>query len=237
MQAQRTSRVWLIRHAQASFGSADYDQLSERGEQQAARLAAWLVAHPDLAFAHVVSGTLRRHAQTLAAIEQAFASAGRTLPARVQDEDWNEFQHDVVIRAYIARNGDSPSVTNARDKPDRYNIHALLAAALQAWAAGELDGAVPETWAAFGARVSRARARLESAPPGKVLVVSSGGPITRCAQAALGCDPARTVALNLALRNTAVSEFRDGANGWQLHIWNMLPHLAHPSDREWITYY
>jgi len=237
MEARRPSRVWLVRHAQASFGSTDYDQLSERGERQAERLAAWLVAHPDLAFAHVVSGTLRRHAQTLAAIERAFASAGRGLPAAVHDADWNEFKHDAVIRAFIARNADDPIVASARDEPDRRSIHALLAAALQAWADGALDAAVPETWTAFGARVARARARLESAPRGKVLVVSSGGPITRCAQAALGCDAPRTVALNLALRNTAVSEFRDGADGWRLHIWNMLPHLAHPSDREWITYY
>jgi broad specificity phosphatase PhoE len=234
MEARRSSRIWLIRHAQASFGSANYDRLSERGEQQAERLAAWLVAHPDLAFAHVVSGTLRRHAQTLTAIERAFASAGRALPAASRDEDWNEFEHEAVIGAFVARN---PIATSARDQPDRRSIHALLAAALHAWAEGALDGAVPETWAVFGTRVCRARARLESAPRGKVLVISSGGPIARCAQAALGCDGARTVALNLALRNTAVSEFRDGADGWQLHIWNMLPHLAHPSDREWITYY
>ena len=29
------SAVYLIRHGQASFGAADYDRLSERGEQQA----------------------------------------------------------------------------------------------------------------------------------------------------------------------------------------------------------
>jgi broad specificity phosphatase PhoE len=235
---KRSSRLWLVRHAQASFGSANYDVLSERGQQQARSLAAWLVAHPELKFAHVACGTLRRHAQTLAAIEHAFTASGRSLPAATQDADWNEFDHEAVIRAYASLHADDPVVVTAtRERTDRHAVHALLAAALHAWAGGELDGSIPETWAAFGMRVAKARATLSAAPPGKVLVVSSGGPITRCAQAALGCDAARAVRLNLALRNTAISEFRAVADDWQMHIWNMLPHLSSPAEREWVTYY
>lgn len=233
----RSSRLWLVRHAQASFGSADYDCLSARGEQQAERLAAWLVADPELAFAHVVGGTLRRHVQTLDRIEQAFAAAARSLPAITQDADWNEFDHEAVVRAYANRHAADPLLAAARASPDRRAIHALLAAALHAWASGESDADVPETWDAFGTRVARARARLAEAPRGKVLVVTSGGPITRCAQAALGCDAERTVRLNLALRNTAISEFREADNDWQMQVWNMLPHLSSPGDRDWVTYY
>ncbi|MDX6238407.1 MAG: hypothetical protein QOG10_3222, partial [Kribbellaceae bacterium] len=32
------SVIYLIRHAQASFGRSDYDRLSPQGEQQAVRL-------------------------------------------------------------------------------------------------------------------------------------------------------------------------------------------------------
>lgn len=237
IESASPSRLWLVRHAQASFGSPDYDALSERGEHQAARLAQWLVAHPDLSFAHVVAGTMRRHAQTLAAVTQAFAAAGRDLPAAAPDPDWNEFDHEAVIRAWASEHEGDRVLDAARSGADRRAVHDLLTAALHAWAAGELDGAVPETWKAFGARVARARAQLQAWPRGKILVVSSGGPITRCAQAALGCDTARTIALSLALRNTAVSQFHDGDEGWQLHIWNMLPHLASPLEREWVTYY
>ncbi len=233
----RSSRLWLVRHAQASFGSADYDCLSPRGEQQAERLAAWLVADAELAFAHVVVGTLRRHVQTLERIEHAFATAGRTLPTITQDADWNEFDHEAVVRAYATRHAHDPMLAAARASPDRRAIHALLAAALHAWARGDSDADVPETWDAFGARVARARTRLAAAPRGKVLVVTSGGPITRCAQAALGCDAERTVRLNLALRNTAISEFRDADDDWQMQVWNMLPHLSSPGDRDWVTYY
>jgi len=230
-----SGRVILVRHAQASFGSADYDRLSERGEQQAQRLAAWLVAHPQLDFSHVAAGTLRRHAQTLAAIETTFQRAPRALPALVQDANWNEFDHDALFRAYVTRHAEDPLLTAARS--DQRAAHALMRAVLRAWADGELDGDVPETWAVFGARVARARVKLDGAARGRILVVTSGGPIARCAQAALGCDDRRAVTLNLALRNTAVSEFRTHDDDWELHIWNMLPHLSAPADHEHVTYY
>ena len=230
-----SARLWLVRHAQASFGSDDYDRLSERGEQQAQRLAQWLAADPERHFAHVVSGNLRRHVQSLAPILQAFRDAGRPLPEAEQDADWNEFGHDAVVHAWVAAHANDARVAAARNSADRRNVHTLLAAALHGWAEGELDGAVPETWSEFGARVARARTRLD-AMRGKVLVLSSGGPIARCAQFALGCDATRAVKLNLALRNTAVSEFR-GGRAWEMHIWNMLPHLPAAADRGWITYY
>lgn len=235
--APRRARLWLVRHAQASFGSDDYDRLSERGEQQAQRLAHWLASDADLSFAHVACGTLRRHRQTLAAIAAAFAAAGRPLPPAHEDADWNEFQHDAVVRAWAARHRDDPRLAAAHAQADRRAIHALLGAALHAWAAGELDGDVPETWHAFGTRVGRARARLDALPRGRVLVVSSGGPIARCAQFALGCDAQRAVKLNLALRNTALSEFRTHRGDWDMDIWNMLPHLPAPADRGFVTYY
>jgi broad specificity phosphatase PhoE len=235
--APASARLWLVRHAQASFGSANYDQLSERGEQQAVRLAQWLVSDPALRFAHVVTGALRRHTQTLAPLAQAFAAVGRALPEAVHDPDWNEFQHEAVIRAWAAAHGDDPLLAAARNASDRRSIHALLAAALHAWADGELDGTVPETWSEFGMRVARARARVDALPRGKVLVISSGGPIARCAQFALGCDAQRAVQLNLALRNSAISEFRSSRGGWDLQIWNMLPHLSAAADRGWVTYY
>jgi len=233
----RARRVILIRHAQASFGSADYDQLSERGGRQAERLAAWLVAHPQWKFTHVLAGTMRRHRQTLAAIESAFNAAGRALPELTHDADWNEYDHTALLRAYAEQRADDPVLAAARAGTDRHAASALMAAILHAWSAGELDARVPETWDAFGARVARARLRLDGAPHGRVLVISSGGPIARCAQAALGCDAGRAVALNLALCNTAISEFHTRAADWQLQSWNTLPHLAMPADSDHVTYY
>eukprot|EP01041_Mallomonas_annulata_P017263 gene17263-35647_t len=61
--------LYLVRHGQASFGAADYDQLSPMGEQQSVRLGEYF-KHKGLVFDHVLSGTLRRHQQTLASINR-----------------------------------------------------------------------------------------------------------------------------------------------------------------------
>ena len=54
------SVLYLVRHGQASFGAADYDQPSERGLQQARRLGDWL-ARGGNQFRTVVVGGMRLH--------------------------------------------------------------------------------------------------------------------------------------------------------------------------------
>ena len=61
--------LYLVRHGQASFGAADYDNLSELGYRQSVRLGEYL-AGKGLQFEAVITGTLRRHAQTWAGIAQ-----------------------------------------------------------------------------------------------------------------------------------------------------------------------
>ena len=103
----------------------------------------------------------------------------------------------------------------------------------------ELDDRATETWSAFGNRVARARAQLptHARSGGTTLVMSSGGVIARCVQAALGIDDEHTVDMNLSLRNTGISEFHSSEHGWHLHTWNGLPHFSAPGTREWMTYY
>ena len=55
--------IYLIRHAQASFGRSDYDRLSPQGEQQSVVLGKAL-AERGLKPTLVVAGAMRRHAQT-----------------------------------------------------------------------------------------------------------------------------------------------------------------------------
>ena len=231
-----SARIWLIRHAQASFGAKNYDALSKRGHEQAARLAAWLVSHSDLDFAHVCRGSLQRHRETLAAIADAFQKANRALPEIHEDADWNEFDHDAIVRAYATTHSDDLVQAVVADPSNRRAVHGLLAAALSAWSRRELDNLLAEPWDAFTTRVARARERIMKLR-GKVLTISSAGPIARCAQAALGCNDEKTVSLNIGLRNTAISEFRSREGGWNMQIWNMLPHLSAPGDHEVVTYY
>ncbi|HJV74342.1 MAG TPA: phosphoglycerate mutase family protein, partial [Noviherbaspirillum sp.] len=56
-------QIYLVRHGQASFGSANYDQLSELGLEQARLLGEWF-ANSRQQFHRVVTGDMRRHRQT-----------------------------------------------------------------------------------------------------------------------------------------------------------------------------
>src|ERR1019366_2043739 len=80
--------IYLIRHSQASFGSSDYDQLSEIGLQQARVLGASLaLRRPRVRRA--VCGTMRRHQQTAGGCLEAMSR-----PAEWEvDAGWDEYDH------------------------------------------------------------------------------------------------------------------------------------------------
>jgi broad specificity phosphatase PhoE len=70
----------------------------------------------------------------------------------------------------------------------------------------------------------------------KVLVVSSGGPISTAVGHVLGTSPETTIELNLRMRNTSVTEFAFTPKRHMLVTFNTLPHLDAPELRDWITY-
>jgi broad specificity phosphatase PhoE len=223
----------LVRHGQASYGAADYDQLSERGRVQSRRLGDWL-AGGDHRFRAVVVGGMRRHRQTADGIAEAFAARGRPLPDVVADDGFAEFDHQAVFAAWHDRDPAHPIAVASRSGHPR-DVGAMLRAALLAWAGDELPG-VPETWSAFGDRVRSAGERLEQlAGADEVLVLSSGGVISRLAQIALDVPDHRAVELNLSLRNSALCEFHPEGGRLRLGSWNALPHLH--GARELWTYY
>jgi broad specificity phosphatase PhoE len=223
----------LVRHGQASYGAADYDNLSERGQLQSRRLGDWL-ARGGHRFEAVVVGGMRRHRQTAEGVAEAFAAQGEPLPEPVADEGFAEFDHQAVFGAYVARDPEHPIAVASRSGHPR-DVAPMLRAALLAWAHDELPG-LPESWAAFGARVQSAGERLEAlAGDREVLVLSSGGVISRLAQIALDVPVTRAVELNLSLRNTALSEFHPQGGRLRMNSWNALPHL-HGARELWTDY-
>ncbi len=223
----------FVRHAQASYGTDDYDRLSELGWTQAGHLGTWLAREPH-GFARVRVGAMRRHRETFEAIRRAFAEAGHPLPDPEEDAALNEFDHGAVIHAYLAERADADMRARAASH-DPAIVGPMLHAAILAWAQDELD-AVPERWAVFGERVARAgTAAADAGGEGPVLVVSSGGVIARLAQQSLDVPAARAVDLNLAIRNASINEFSARHGRLRFGSFNTLPHLAH--DRRLWTHF
>ncbi|MGL6289760.1 MAG: histidine phosphatase family protein [Silanimonas sp.] len=223
----------FVRHAQASYGTDDYDRLSELGWTQAGHLGAWLAREPH-GFTRVRVGAMRRHRETFEAIRRAFADAGHPLPEPTEDADLNEFDHGAVIRAFLSERADADLRARAASH-DPAIVGPMLHAAILAWANDELD-AVPERWGVFGERVARAGAAAAAAAhEGPMLVVSSGGVIARLAQQSLDVPAARAVDLNLAIRNASINEFSARHGRLRFGSFNTLPHLAH--DRQLWTHF
>ncbi|HRQ64463.1 MAG TPA: histidine phosphatase family protein [Xanthomonadaceae bacterium] len=227
----------LVRHGQASAGSADYDQLSLLGRRQAERLGRWLLAQRR-PLAGVVRGDLVRHRDTLHGIVAVFQEDGCPLPDVRVDPDLNEFDFKSLLTAELGRRGDGQRMEQLLALPQR-ELFLLLRGTLLAWTRGELDHAVGERWQDFRDRVHAAAARLaeDARGAGPQLVVSSGGVMSLIAQKALDLPDARAIDLNFTIRNSALSEFVAGPDGLMLRSWNALPHLADPDHAGMHTYY
>ncbi len=219
--------LYLVRHGQASFGAADYDQLSAAGLTQAQRLGAHWRAHGQR-FDAVFSGTLRRHAQTLDGLAQEFGA----LPAAQQLPGLDEYDSAALVRAI------HPAPLPKPATPQLYRQYfRLLCDALAQWMAGTISPEGMPDWEQFSGGVQALLDEVQRVHAGQnVLVVSSGGPISVAVAQVLGVMPEVGIALNMRLRNSAVTELSVGARRLMLQTFNTLPHLAAPEDAALVTH-
>ena len=219
--------LYLVRHGQASFGAADYDQLSDLGQRQAERLGRYW-ADRGQRFDAVLMGSLRRHAQTWEGIRQG---AGLDLEPLV----WpglNEYDGEAVIRAIHPDTVDKPL------SPEGYRKHFhMLRDGLSQWMAGTVSPKGMPTYPAFVHGVTSALDHVRKHHQGhNVLIVSSGGPISTAVGHILALSPERTIDLNMRIRNSAVTEFQFGPKRHSLLTYNTLPHLDHRDLADWVTF-
>lgn len=215
--------VYLVRHGQASFGKANYDQLSPTGWAQGRVLGRWLAGKvaPDAIF----GGNLERHRETVEAIATGF---GSELPDMQVAAGFNEFDHNEVVTRFRPEWHDREVM--ARDlkafpKPARAFQQAFVQA-VSRWASGDYDREYEETWPEFRARVLQAfEEMIEFADGGDVLVATSGGPISVVCQSLLGLDDKRALELNEVIANTSVSRVLYSGPRRSLSVFNNFSHL------------
>ena len=247
--------LYLVRHGQASFGAQDYDNLSALGQQQSVRLGQYWRGK-GLTFDAVLTGTLRRHAQTWAGIcegagisnspdvstagppQGAKAPSGGSTAHAVASVGapllWpglNEYDSAAVIAAI------HPQPLAKPDTPELYRQHfRLLRDGLTQWMNGVVSPQGMPTYPEFLAGVTSALDHIRQNHAGNVLIVSSGGPIATAVGHVLGTTPETTIELNLRIRNSSVTEFAFNPKRHMLLSYNTLPHLEHPDRASWVTY-
>ena len=219
--------LYLVRHGQASFGEDDYDKLSALGHQQSVRLGEYFAAK-GLVFDAVVTGTLRRHAETFAGIAQGLGLQAEAL----QWPGLNEYDSEAVIATIHPHKLEKPT------SPEMYRHHfRLLRDGLTQWMAGVVSPHGMPSYNDFVAGVTGALDHVRAQHHGKnVLIVSSGGPISTAVGHVLGTSAETTIELNLRIRNSSVTEFAFTPKRHMLVTYNTLPHLDDAQYKDWVTY-
>ncbi|GKT16815.1 histidine phosphatase family protein [Acidovorax sp. SUPP2522] len=219
--------LYLVRHGQASFGADDYDQLSPRGREQAVRLGEYWRAR-NVRFDAVITGTLRRHVQTLEGIAEGLQITPQplALPAL------NEYDSAALIAAI------HPHPLPRPDTPELYRHHfRLLCDALAQWMGGTISPAGMPSWVAFSSGIRATLEHVRRHHVGHhVLLVSSGGPISTAVGEVLSTPPEVTIALNMRIRNSAVTEFSIAPKRLMMQTFNTLPHLDTEEHASWVTH-
>ncbi|MGF6696919.1 broad specificity phosphatase PhoE [Paraburkholderia sp. MM5496-R1] len=222
------AELYLVRHGQASFGAENYDELSSSGFAQSRWLGEYF-AQSHLSFDRVVTGTMRRHAQTADALLTAMGGQPVEI---VQDAGLNEYNFHALFSAL----GESGPASGPVAESSMKHFYKGLRQVLQLWSEDKLPGRIPETWGEFQARVEHARLAIQRSGGKRVLVVSSGGPIAVFTQQILNAPAAAAIALNMQIRNSSVSQYVFNDSAMSLVTFNALPHLEQIEGRELVTY-
>lgn len=210
--------VLLVRHGQASFGSDDYDVLSDVGREQS-RVVGSELARRALRSPVVVCGSLLRQRDT-AEIALSFANL-EAQPAT--DARWDEYDHLDLLKRYVAEDA-------AHDGTSK-GVQVLLDQALAAWVSDPAGD-----WSSFSGRAMDAlQAIVDSLAPGQDAVVfTSGGVIAAVASRLLGVGSAGVVGLNRVTMNGAITKLVVGSGGISLVAFN--DHAHFEDRRDLVTY-
>jgi broad specificity phosphatase PhoE len=231
--------LFLVRHAQASFLSEDYDHLSLLGESQAARLGEYWASRKTV-FHRAAVGPRRRHAGTARFVRDAYRAASLSFPNPEPLPEFDEYdaqnafdrglpallETDQNIRALHA------AVESAPERSARgHTFQKLFEAVISKWVEGAISPADVEPWSDFSTRVTLGLTKFLAAGTSgeRVVIFTSGGPIAVAMQRALALSSQKTLEVSWMSRNCSWSEFLYSAGRFTLSSFNVHAHLDDPA--------
>ncbi|WP_428775155.1 histidine phosphatase family protein [Vibrio sp.] len=222
------AELYLVRHGQASFGAANYDQLSEMGAEQC-RLLGEYFRERGLQFDRVVCGNMQRHHQSAQAI---FQGLGQGYDYQIH-AGFNEFDFQTLLKLFSQHDPEQ----GIKDWRDAREVYRGLRQAMLAWSQQQfsVDGEM-ETWQQFHQRVADGLELARQPAKGKTLVVTSGGPICIGLSQMLDFNAQTSINLNLQCLNSAFSHCFYNKDSSHLSGFNAIPHLDTPAHRHMVSY-
>jgi broad specificity phosphatase PhoE len=223
------SVIYLFRHGQASWGQANYDQLSSLGQEQSRLLGAYCRAQ-GLVFEAVFQGSLVRHQQTLDAFGKGYGSLPTPQTTPLLNEHHGPAIQDTHLRQAIEQDPTLRQRIEAQgtDHPlSKKEIIKLLFRINVQWAMGELDSGPHESWSEFRLRMETSLRTLRPAleQHRTVGIFTSGGVVATWLGMALGLDDRTIMETNWQIRNASFTELHYTTERMYLRSFNAVPHL------------
>lgn len=234
------STLYFIRHAQASFGKENYDQLSDQGIAQAKRLADYLMAR-EIVFDAVYVGPQARHRQTAEEYLSRCRQAGLNHFPIIELADLAEYDFSGVLRTLVpmlAAEDASFNIDAARMFIDARAFQRIFEASALRWVKGDYPSADLMTWTDFTVRVNRGIDTIlaQDGQGRQVAVFTSGGPLAVAVQRALGLSDEMTMRLNWQVINCSMARFKSTRDTIMLSSFNEHDWLVSPGKGKLVTY-
>jgi broad specificity phosphatase PhoE len=229
------SRLYLVRHAQASFLEQTYDKLSPLGETQSRRLGEFWAKH-KISFNRVCSGPCVRQKDTASIAAAACHRAGLTFPAITVMPEFDEYQGEAVLERNLPELIESDreirlmheSFQAAADPAARRRtFQKLFEAVIGKWVEGTIPSNSVESWPDFAARVNSGLSVFLGAGSAneRVALFTSGGPIGLVVQRALELSAPNALRVSWMAQNCSFSEFLYSSDRFTMSSFNAVPHL------------
>ncbi|MES2257730.1 MAG: histidine phosphatase family protein [Pseudomonadota bacterium] len=231
-------QILLVRHGQASFGSANYDQLSSLGFEQARLLGQWF-ANCRQGIQRVVCGGMVRHRQTADSCLAEVPKATLAETEWLTDPGFAEFDHHQVLQRHCPEAADPAEFARflaAQDDPKRA-FHTTFRDAMLRWMHGAHDADYTESWPAFKTRCVAALQRLVNGNSAEsTIVFTSGGTISAICQHVLGLQDHQVIEMSWSLANASVTKLHHSADKLSLGYLNNYAHLEWLGEANAVTY-
>tara|TARA_B100000925_G_scaffold31563_1_gene20973 strand:+ start:695 stop:1414 length:720 start_codon:yes stop_codon:yes gene_type:complete len=231
------SRLFLIRHAQASFLSENYDQLSDHGIDQAKILGESLASN-EFIFDRIYSGTLNRQQHTRRMVEELYDAQKIPFPKVIEEDRFNEYPAEEIMTSlgkYLVENDDVAAnlykkCNDSTSETERHlYFQKLFELILESWVNNDIkDVNLSTSWKDWSNGVRNAIDDIRSqAKNGELIgVFTSGGPIGVSVQTVLDAPEIKAAELNWRVYNCSVTKFTFSTERFSLDQFNDVSYLS-----------
>ncbi|MBB6520462.1 histidine phosphatase family protein [Pseudoteredinibacter isoporae] len=235
------AEILLVRHGQASFGSDNYDQLSELGYRQG-RLLGQHFLQKEHHFNALYSGTLARQQQTAQALIDVYRAAAVDVPELTIDAAWNEFdnhaQVERLLPGLLEKHAELKDDAEAMLR-DKKSFQKVLRAVFQYWIVEQPETEGLESWPEAKARFEAAlKTVMKNNGSGQsAAAFTSGGVVAALSAIVMGMGADKVYGLFEPVINASITRLIHSQNNISLSSFNEHQYLtALSGDDDIISY-